>query len=669
MHPYIRQHPFLPVCVVFIAGILSSTLDEGPILNLLIIGAVTIFLAILTSWLRGIRRVPLQVFFIFLGFYFLGISRHRQQARVHQPRHFSHFMSAGLNEVTGEILEVNRSTILLRVDRINDEPVSGRLSIFSKYPLASGDMIFAPVVIRDIPGPKNPFLFNFQKFYHHKQIWHQANFGEKPLFLGKNRGFRTWVNQLRSGFREKLREKLPGENEFALANALILGDKRELGTEMRNAYADTGAMHVLAVSGLHVGVVYLLLMFFLKRVLPVHRGWKIVRSLITLGGLWLFVCLAGAPVSARRAAFMFSLLETGKISSRNYYPVNTLALAAFALLLLDPNSLFDVGFQLSFLAVLGILICQRPIQNLWPIKSAAGFKVWQFISMSMAAQIFTFPLSIYYFHQFPMYFWLSGIVAVPMASVVLGTGLPALIFSWIPGLDYLLTQALFYSTWLLNGWIFVLRYLPGLVAEHLYISKSQLILLFLIAGSLSLLINSRRSRHICYVLGFLALFMLMANLKRLKVLHQRLLVVYPDREAPYVDLVLGQTAFPLHPVSQEAEIPADLNVTRRAMGIRKVEFKNTPGTWYQDGGFAGIGPTRIYRQEDHLPDLSGLPEVDYLLLDFVPGLERLGQLSPSTHLIVNDHRLHLTDTLKSMGYQVSNLHERGFIIQPLKYLR
>jgi hypothetical protein len=186
------------------------------------------------------------------------------------------------------------------------------------------------------------------------------------------------------------------------------------------------------------------------------------------------------------------------------------------------------------------------------------------------------------------------------------------------------------------------------------------------AGSLSLLINSQRSRHIYYFLGFLVLFMFMANLKRLKVLHQRLLVVYPDRETPYVDLVLGQTAFPLHPVSREEEIPVGLTVTRRAMGIRRVEFSNTPGTWWRDGGFTGIGSTRIYRQEEHPANLSGLPEVDYLMLDFVPSLDELGQLSPSTHLIVNDHRQHLTDTLQAMGFHVTNLREKGTIIQPLK---
>ena len=168
---------------------------------------------------------------------------------------------------------------------------------------------------------------------------------------------------------------------------------------------------------------------------------------------------------------MFSLFELGLLASRNYYPVNTLALAAFILLILDTNGLYDVGFQLSFLAVLGIVTCQKNIQQAWHIDHPVGFKIWQMVTLSISAQVFTFPLTIFYFHQFPVYFWLSGILAVPFAFLVLLFGLLTLLFFWVPGLNYLLGQMLSASAQLLNTWIFLVQKLPGMVVEGIWINN------------------------------------------------------------------------------------------------------------------------------------------------------------------------------------------------------
>lgn len=667
MIPYLRQHPFLLISIFFIAGILTSGFFIFPFTHLLCFATICLLIAIFSEkWLPIRWKGVIPSVFIFLSFYLFGVSRYHQQARASQTHHFSNFQKESLNEVTGEVLEVNRGKLLLKVDRLNEYPVTGMLTVFSTFDFTAGDRIFARLHIQEIQPPKNPFQFDFQKYYHHKQIWHQANFSEEPLVLGKNSGFIIWMKHLRALSKQKLREILPGENEFALANALILGDKRELGTELRNAYADTGAIHVLAVSGLHVGVVYMILLFFIRGILPVFRGWRVVRSLLVLTGLWFFVYLVGAPISAWRAAFMFSLFEIGVLVSKNSYPVNTLSLAAFVLLMIDANSFFDVGFQLSFLAVLGIVTCQRPIQGLWVVENPVGFKIWQLITLSLAAQVFTFPLTIYYFHQFPVYFWLSGLLAVPFAYAVLTLGLLTLLFQWVPGLEYILGQLLLVSTYALNSWIFIVQALPGLLAEHLWLNLSELVALLLISLSLALFINSGKQIHLQYLLTSLIIFLVFINVERWKKLHQLLLVAYHDRHQQYIDLLVGNKAFPLHPPHLEIDLPEDIKASRKALGIRVTQLNPSSGEFFRDGGFAVVSGQRIYVQDSLFNGLSGLPELDYIFLDAMPSFPVPEHLSRSAQWIVNNRKRQKYQSLETMDLKFHDIQRDGTIILNLK---
>lgn len=636
MSPQLRKHPFLVPTTIFIVGILISDLLPGTPETYYVLGISVLLLVFLFLHQYAFFRVNnVQTLIMFFCLLVFGICRSMQQERQHQKYHFSRFISSDTNLLAGIVTTAHHNRLILDVERINRHNALGKLSVYSEKPLRVGQRIFFQTNIKEIDPPRNPYAFDFKSYYSRKEIWYQAYVSDEPLILDTESGFVIWMNNLRDRCDEILKRFLPSDNDYSLARALILGDKKELGEELKEAYADSGAMHVLAVSGLHVGVVYLLLISLLKKILPISFPARIVRSSLVVLGLWFFVYLVGAPASAWRATLMFSLFELGILFSRSYYPVNTLAFAAFLMLLIDTNSLYDVGFQLSFLAVLGIVTSQRAIQDLWKISNPIGFKIWQLVSLSIAAQLFTFPLTIFYFHQFPGYFWLSGILAVPLAFLVLMVGLILLVLAWVYGLNIFLGYLLMECTSALNGWILLLQSLPGLVIEGLWINEFQLCILLLISISLLLFIT-----HPCYptlktVLLCCLVFLVTTSFKRWQNLHQALLVAYADRSQQFVDLIIGETAYPLHPPKLEEMVSEDIQRSRCGFGVKAVDMVSHENDGiFKRAGFFGFGGHRFFYQNFPVQDLSKLPSVHILFTRQIDQIEELGNFSELTTKIV-----------------------------------
>lgn len=671
MATYLRKHPFLLVTLFFMAGILSaSRFQSSPFISFAL-GGLALLLAVASDHLRSLNvKSLIQSLLILLCFYLFGISRTHQQARQNQPGHFSHFLRQDSNDVIGQVSEVLKGRIVLEVEEINQRAVHGKLLIFSSSELRVGDIIFAQANVNEMEGPKNPFQFDFKRYNHYKQIWHQGNMTGAPLILDHRGNFNLWMYDLRIWCENILREKLATDNEYALACALILGDKREMGAELRNTYADTGAMHVLAVSGLHVGVVYMILLFFCKSLFPTRLVWRIFRSVFILGALWFFVYLVGAPISAWRAALMFSLFELGILASRSYYPVNILSLGALILLLIDTNCLFDVGFQLSFLAVLGIVTCQRDIQNFWNIEHAWGFRIWQMVSLSLAAQVFTFPLTIYYFHQFPIYFWLSGLFAVPLAFLVLSMGLLTLLLSWIPGVGVLMGYLLYGSTFLLNTCMFFIQKIPGIVVENLWMTQGQLITLLLLSFSFSIYLQRKRAIILQWCFVIFILFLGITTVNEWRQLNRILLIGYYDRIHQFADLVVGTTTYPLHDGELENSIPANVRRCRNALGIDRIISPDTAGMVFSKDGFVAVGEHRIFFSDSVIPDHVRFPKSHLMFVNSPSAIKGIDHVSGHTDIIIGCNRQFqrrdFITILDSIGLSYHDINKHGAIVKNLK---
>ena len=338
-----------------------------------------------------------------------------------------------------------------------------------------------------------------------------------------------------------LRKNLPPEsNEFAVAAALILGKKDELSTDLRNAYAETGAVHVLAVSGLHLGFIAWGLGLIFGWGPFKRKSWRWIRLACILCGIWLFALITGLPPSVQRAATMFSAVWIGIVLDRKSSIYNTLGASALVLLLINPMLLFDIGFQLSYLALLGIVFFQPRIYGLLKTRSWILDKLWALISVALAAQLTTFPLSLYYFHQFPIYFLLSGVVVVLAASLILGTGILLFVFSWLSPLASFLGKVLFGILWVNNAFIEYLQQLPGHLVDGIWINEWQLTALLLAVFFIAVYSVRPRAKYLMLALAGLILvfgvnFWHQANLRQ-----QKRLIIYHLYKASVLDAISGK---------------------------------------------------------------------------------------------------------------------------------
>ena len=375
-----------------------------------------------------------------------------------------------------------------------------------------GDVLLINGAPREIDSPYNPYEFDFKRFSGFKNIYHQqfVKQGEWTLMEKSNEhGFLFYAYRARNWSVASIKNFISSPREQGIVVALVLGVTDGLDNELLNAYAASGAMHVLAVSGLHVSIIYGILLFFFR---PVGKsvGGQWIVAVVSLMLLWSYAFITGLSPSVLRAVTMFSFVAIAKPVGRNTNIYNTLAASAFCLLIYDPYLIMSLGFQLSYLAVLGIVYLQRPIYNLWEVKSAIMDWAWQISCVSIAAQIATFALGLLYFHQFPVYFLLSNLFIIPGSFVVLVGGILLLIISPFATFASWLGVALEWFVRIMNEGVFLVEQLPFSLINGIYISAFQCFLLFLFILCSLFLIQYRRFQAVYLMTASVALFVIVS---------------------------------------------------------------------------------------------------------------------------------------------------------------
>jgi competence protein ComEC len=268
---------------------------------------------------------------------------------------------------------------------------------------------------------------------------------------------------------------------YAVVAAMALGDKSALTHELRDTYSVSGASHVLALSGLHLGIIYCMLWLLLP-----HRRWPAVSQTIILIVMWLYVLLVGMPVSVVRSAVMLTVYGLLSISHRNKMSVNALAFTAIVMLMWNPEWLFDIGFQLSFMAVLAILLFVPVFEDVFSAKYLQEHRlvryVWGLVAVSVSAQIGVAPLLAYYFGRLSTYFLLTNFIVLPAAYIILGFSLIVLLF---PSLAYILL----YIVDTLNAVLFRITAIPGSSIDGFHPNVLQVVLAYVIIFCTYLLIE------------------------------------------------------------------------------------------------------------------------------------------------------------------------------------
>lgn len=293
-----------------------------------------------------------------------------------------------------------------------------------QHPLQVDDYVVLLTTLKPIATPKNPHGFDYAQFLNRKGVMHQISI--KPNELIVQKPSKKSLLGLSAVLKTKLESNIGlfplNDTSKAFLKAFFLGNRSEIPEDIKADYKNAGVLHVLALSGLHVGILLLLFRLMLKPLLWIKNGKKL-RSLIMVVMLWAFAILTGLSPSIVRAVSMFSCFAIAEGINRKTSSINTLSISAFVLLILFPNYIFDVGFQLSYGAVLGILILKPELDNFLKFKSKIIEFFNDILKVSIAAQIGILPLVIYYFHQFSVLFFLANLVVIPSLMILIWLGL------------------------------------------------------------------------------------------------------------------------------------------------------------------------------------------------------------------------------------------------------
>jgi competence protein ComEC len=370
--------------------------------------------------------------------------------------------------------------------------VSGNVIIYFEKDVAQGQLDFGTSIIflkpvQEIPSASNPGGFDYKRYCLFQGITHQVFLRKKEFAVLRDRQ-PTILARILFPIRRKvlfiLRKYIHGAKEQGLAEALLIGYKDDLDKTLVQSYSNTGVVHVIAISGLHLGLIYWLLV----RLFAPLRKKKISKWLspiMIIAGLWLFSFIAGAQPSVLRSAVMFTCIVLAEGFSRKTSIYNSLAFSAFLLLCVNPFWLWDVGFQLSYSAVLSIVIFMKPVYNWFYVKNKIFDSMWKLNAVSIAAQLLTTPFSIYHFHQFPTYFLLSNLIAVPLSSIIVLGEIFLCAASVVPSIGFVSGKLLSWLISLMNGYIERIESLPYSLWEGLQIDFVQAAMIIVIIAAVA----------------------------------------------------------------------------------------------------------------------------------------------------------------------------------------
>lgn len=539
-----KNAPFFRLLIPLLAGILLQF--YFPFSLTIIVNCGCLFLALFvvisqfsTSvqfFLKSFRGLALHLFIVSLGM-FLTLGK---DVRT-DPTWYGHFdrnnkmMIAIINEPP--VLKAKSYKALARVITLTDgrttKPISGDIIMyFTKDSLSQmlrfGDCILINKSLQTINNTGNPGGFDYASYLAKQQVYHQVFLQSddwKRIPKRAENIFRSFIYASRDKVLEVLDRYIIGENEKALAKALLIGYRVDLDRDLVKAYSNAGVVHLIAISGLHLGLIYALLLW-VTAVISRLKKFRIARVILILIGLWFFALLTGAPPSVMRAAVMFSFISIGTLLGKRSSIYNSLSASAFFLLCFDPYIFWDVGFQLSYLAVIGIVTLQKSIYQWFYSKNIIVDYCWQLASVSIAAQMFTIPICFFYFHQLPLLFLLANLIAIPLSFLALWGCVVLIAISAIALLSEFLGTVLTGILWMMNHAVIWVNKIPFLLWKNVNLTIFETLLLYSIFISIFYWLLNKNKTALKLALFFSLTYSLLFSYGQFEVKRQKKLVVY-----------------------------------------------------------------------------------------------------------------------------------------------
>ncbi len=525
----------------------------------------------------------------------------------------------------------------------------------------------------------NPGAFDYAKYLEAHNIYYTAylNSGEYSMSqYNTPRRFWSFIFNCRQYFSRQIIENVSDREVQGIALALILGNRTLLEPETKAHYINTGTMHVLAVSGLHVGIFYAILEILLSFI-PFFKkknnktSLRYLKPCIIILCIWIYGCITGLSPSIFRSAIMFTMLALGRMDGKHINSFNILAASAILLMFINPFMVLDIGFQLSFLAVLGIIAFQPYLSKILRVKHPVPQYIWTLTTVSIAAQMGTVPITIYYFHQFPNYFLLTNMVAIPLSFLILVSGILLFAISWIPVIATYAGWLIYFPVKLMNESMAIAESLPGATIEYIQWSLSQTVLMCLLFVNVAILLSSKNKD---YLYGFAIMLFLFIAATFQTLIQREQFKALSFMQVDNQTVISMQYTNTLYLFTEETIDPSSATFQYAIKPVMQFYGENTYTSVCLDSNFTseGIvingntiiaGNTTITTIANSNTNISALPQTDYIFICNNPflNLEQLAEKFNNSVWIFDN-----TNSYKSISYWIKFCTENNIRFHSLK---
>ncbi len=559
LYEQLRLIPFVRLAIALLAGIVwqSSAWAFGfPMWTVAVGFAVLYILLFLVPSLKTYTRQWIPGIVSLLCLFFMGASLVQQQPiQSSLPVDEEVWLQAEVCEapIVNEKYTKLQAVVKQYATVTDTLAINEKIIIYlqldsSQTTPVAGGTVYVRAKLSPVPPPGNPGEFNYQQYLAQRKIFVSAFV--RPGHYAVDNARSTWskIRYAPIGWRESALTAFAkgplGKQEYAVIAALTLGSNQFLDDEIRSSYVNTGTMHVLSVSGQHVGLILIILNFVLS-ILSKNKHSRVARNGIIIVCLWLYAGIVGFAPSIVRATVMYTFMLGGGMLQRKMNIYNSLAASAFFICLFNPLVLFDAGFQLSYGAVLSIVYFQPPLARLLYVKNRFLNGIWQLATVAVAAQLGTLPVSLYNFHMFPNYFLLTNISIITLSGFVVYTGVIYLVVHQIPLLSTVVGYALNGMIWLLNHIVQFVESLPYSVTPNIYINQWQMWLLTLVVLLIALYLYLPRRRWLWVAAYCLVGIVGGWSWQQWERSEQSMVTVYKVKNASYIQFVKGTNVLTL----------------------------------------------------------------------------------------------------------------------------
>lgn len=561
------KYPFVRLLIPFSIGIWLAYVDENHYVSEKLVAFLLIIITVLLTSLilisvfiknyryRYVFSITLNVFLLILAFSLVKGNDYKLKVNDLSDLSFSpEYYVARLSEYP--VVKENSVKVMVEILEIGGESSvrhkfkAKTIAYFEKneesLSLNYGDCIAFVTNPEEVKKTPNPEQFDYKSYLYRKGVTHQVYLkSDKWIDLSYNRSnpIYRFSYFVRDCLLSRMQMLGVDNEEYAVAAAILLGYDDSMPMELRQKYVAAGAMHILCVSGLHVGLVFMVFSYLLAFLDEKKKMQRLLKYIVLLFLIWFYALLAGLAPSILRATIMLSFVVIGDIINRKGVLLNSLAASAMILLCVNPANLFDIGFMLSYVAVVGIVILQKPISKLIYSKYKMVNKIWEITSVTIAAQIATAPFTIYYFHQFPTYFWLSNLFMTPASSVVITAGMLMLLLSFIPYINIMVAFLVSKMIFVMNKSVEFIETLPFSIIKGIYIDEIQFVILMFLLLFILLFVELRKKRFIFYSMMLVLSFLIVNFCNVLEQKKQKEIVIYSINGATAVDFIIGREHF------------------------------------------------------------------------------------------------------------------------------